>query len=303
MAQWNLSEIRSKVRQVSGRLSTNEMSNEILDDYINKYYQFTFPEEVKLDRKHTYYEFDTVANQSLYDLPNTAVGSVPAYTNFEPPATLDNLLLDWFQEPQAFFSLNPHQVSRSNANIGNGVITNFSLNSLPFPIMPGSVIVTDNVEKLEDTSTVWTTGNVSLTSDGAGNGTVNYSTGAINVNFAVAPAVGQIIYFSWISFKAGRPTSVLLYNNQFQFFTVPDTAYRFKVKAYAIVSPLVNGTDKPELEHWGPCIAYGACRIIHSDYGEMDAYQEVNALYKEQLDYVLRRTHQNLLNTRSVPRF
>ncbi len=303
MAEWTLSEIRKKVRQVTGRLSTNEMTNAIIDEYINKYYQFTFPAEVKLDRKHTFYEFETAFNTHIYTLPNTATATVPAYTNFEPPATMDNLSLLWYQEPAAFFENNPLQVVRDNSNTGNGSTTAFSITGTTFPILPGSVVVTDNVEKFVDTNEDWTLDTVNLVSDEAGSGTVVYNTGTISVTFATAPANGQIIYFSYIPFRAGRPTAVLFYNNRFQFFTVPDTAYRFKVKAYEVVSPLLKGTDKPDLEQWGPCIAYGASRQVHADFGEMDAYKEVTALYKEQLGYVLRRTDQSLLNTRAAPNF
>ena len=132
---------------------------------------------------------------------------------------------------------------------------------------------------------------------------VNYSTGGITVNFNTAPANGQNIYLSYETFSAGRPTAVLLYNNQFQFYPPPDTAYRFKLKAYAVVTPLSNATDRPELDQWGPCIAYGAARDILADLGEMDAYAEITALYKEQLAYVLKKTNQNLLNTRAAPNF
>ena len=150
MANWTLAEIRRKVRQVTGRLSTNEMRTEDIDEYINKYYQFTFHAEVKLERKHTYFEFDTAENTHLYNLPDvatTGVPIIPAFTNLEPPATLDNLSLLWYQEPAAFFENNPHQVSRNNTNTGDGSTTGFTLTSTPFPILPGSVIVNDKTEK------------------------------------------------------------------------------------------------------------------------------------------------------------
>ena len=50
-------------------------------------------------------------------------------------------------------------------------------------------------------------------------------------------------------------------------------------------------------------IAYGAARDIFSDYGELDAYAETTELYKEQKNYVLTRTCQDLLNTRAAPNF
>jgi hypothetical protein len=154
---------------------------------------------------------------------------------------------------------------------------------------------------------------VVLTGSLGGSGTLNYATGAVSVSFNTAPVSGQNVYFSYIQFQAGRPTAVLLYNNQFTFFPVPDTAYRFKVKAYSnnlvltntgtTQSFFENATDRPLLDEWGPTIAYGTAKEIHADYGEYPAYQQVNALYKEQVAYSLRRTEQNLLNTRAQPHF
>ena len=297
MATWTLANIRTKTRQVTGRLTPGELSNTRLDEYINKYYELTFPAELKLERKLTYYEFLTAANTAWYDLPNTS------YTNWQPPAKIDELSLLWYQDAGPFFENNPNQVVRSTPWTGNGVIATFSTTITQFPILPDSLVITDNTETFEDTSQTWTTANVVIAGDMGGTATINYSTGVINVTFNTAPASGQNIYLSFVQFKAGRPTAVLMYNNQFRFFPVPDTAYRFRVGAYAIVSPLVNATDRPDLDQWGPCIAYGAARDILSDLGEMDAYAEVTALYKEQLAYVLRRTNQNLLNTRSAPNF
>jgi len=297
MATWDLADIRRKVRQVTGRLSPAELSNDQIDDYINRYYQYTFPAEVKLDRKETYYEFLTTPNQQLYAFPDST------YTNVEPPCTMDNLTLLYYQSPDAFDQDNPEQVSRTTPWTGDGATVTFSTTVTGFPILPDSLVLTDNTETFEDTNTTYTTSNVTLTGDAGGTATINYSTGSVSVTFNSAPASGQNIYLSYILFNAGRPTAVLNYNNQFKFFPVPDTAYRFRIKAYQYVTALTASTDTPDLPQWGPCIAYGASRDIHADYGELDAYGEVTALYKEQVAYVLNRTNQNLLNTRAAPSF
>lgn len=297
MATWTLANIRAKVRQVTGRLTPGELTNQRLDDYINRYYQYTFPAELKLDKKHTYYEFLTTENQAWYDFDNAT------YTNVEPPAYMDNLHLLWYQDPAPFIETNAQNISRQTPWTGDGATTSFTTTVTGFPILPSSTVVTDNVESFQDISQTWTTNNVVITGSLGGTMTLNYDTGSVTVNFNTAPANGQLIYLSYQIFKPGRPTAVLFYNNQFQFFPPPNTAYRFSIKAYSVVSALVNATDRPELDQWGPCIAYGAARDIFADLGEMDAYAEITALYKEQLAYVLKRTNQNLLNTRAAPNF
>lgn len=296
MATWTKAEIRKKIRQVTGRLSQNEMTDDELDDRINKYYQYTFPAEVKLDRNHTYYEFLTTPNQAYYTAPDM-------YTNFEPPATVDGMCLAWYQDPAQFFQYNPMQITTVYPWTGDGVTVNFTTTISSGSIFPGTLVITDNTEVFQDTNKTWGTADVNLTSSLGGTSTVNYSTGVITVAFFAAPAIGQVINLSYSAYIAGMPRAVLYYNNEFQFSTVPDTAYRFSVKAYTKLDSLVLATDRPLLDQWGPCIAYGTARDICVDFGEMDSYAEITSLYKEQVAYVLNRTSQNLLNIRALPNF
>lgn len=297
MATWTLADIRMKVRQVTGRFSNNEMTQTELDQYINRYYQYTFPAEVKLDRKHTYYEFLTSANQPTYPFDNAT------YTNVEPPAVVDFLNMLYFQEPAAFFAANPYQITRLTPWTGDGVTVSFNTTVQAFPILPDTLVISDNVESFQDINEQWTTANVNLVGTAGGAATINYATGVVNVTFAVAPLNGQNIYLSYALFQPGRPTAVLYYDNKFTFYPPPDTAYRFQMKAYKVVDPLVLATDVPDLPQWGPCIAYGAARDIMADKGEDEAYVQTTALYKEQVDYVLNKTEQNLLNIRAAPCF
>ncbi len=301
MASWTLADIRFKVRQVTGRLSPEEMTNTELDERINKFYQFTFPTEVKLERQHTYFDFLTTVNQATYDFESVTAPLI--FTNVEPPATLDNLSLIYYQDPGRFFTENPHQYNRLNMGTGDGATVSFNTTVVGFPIAPDSTVITDNIEVFEDTNTTYSTTTQAITGSLGGGASVNYSTGVFAVTFNTAPANGQLIFLSYIAFQPGRPTAVLFYNHQFQFFVVPDTAYRFRMKGYLVESALVNATDTPVLSQWGPAIAYGTSRVIHADFGEMEAYGEVTTLYNEQIDYVMTRTDQNLLNTRAAPFF
>lgn len=296
MAIWNLAAIRQLIRQLTGRLTEDELTTQQLDIDINQYYQFTFPAEVKLERQYTYYEFLTKANQAYYDLPE-------GYTNLVPPAIIDWQSLLWYQDPGYFYQNNPLQIQKTVPWTGDGVTTAFSTTAQGFPIMPGTLVITDNVEYFEDTNKNWTTSNVVINGTNGGTCTVNYSTGQINVGFAASPSNGQNIFLTTGLFNPGRPQAVLMFNNQLQFFPVPDTGYRFKCKAYKVVDPLVNATDRPPLDEWGPTIAYGTSRNIAARNGENDLYAELTALYKEQVSYILVRTEQSLLNTRSMPNF
>lgn len=285
---WALSDIRRKTRQVSGRLSSNELSTNQLDEYINNYYQFTFPAEVKLERQHTYYEFNTVADQQTYTYPST-------FTNFEAPLFVNLIPILFYQDPNVYFAENPEQITMVTPWSGDGTTILFTTTVQSFPILPGTVIVTDNTETFTDD------GEGVLDGSEGGTGTVNYQTGAIAVTFNTAPDAGQNIYLSYEQYMAGTPQAVLLYDNVFRFYPVPDTVYRIRMKAYSVPDALVDATDTPVLEEWGPAIAYGAARDIAIDFGEAELYAQITALYKEQIAYILTRTVQQLMNQRSIP--
>lgn len=289
MATWTLADIRNGVRQVIGRLSSDELTNQQLDDRINQFYQFMLPAELKLESKLQLLELDTVANQVKYDLPS-------GFTNPVVPGRLNNLNLIWYQDPIRFRDQNPYNVS-TQTTTGDGVTAVFNFTTQSFPLIPGSVRVTDNTEIFDDDENGILTGNL------GGSGTVNYATGAITVTFATAPDNGQTIYYSYKQYQPGRPVAVLWFDDQFEFYPIPDQTYRFTCQAYATVSPLVNATDTPDFQQWGPFIVYGASRLIHALNAEYDAYANVTVLYEEQLHEVMRRTHQNLLNDRAAPNF
>ena len=68
---------------------------------------------------------------------------------------------------------------------GSGSTTTFTPNLSYTPVRAGSVTITDGI------STIMDDGNGNLTGDGSG--TVNYTSGALDCIFAVAPASGAVV--------------------------------------------------------------------------------------------------------------
>ena len=97
MATWSKAEIMQKIRQVTGRFTEREMTNDELSKRLNQYYQLRFPAEVKLEQKHVYYEFQTIPNQATYDVPDSTYTMMPYISDatklkggFQVVARLDN---------------------------------------------------------------------------------------------------------------------------------------------------------------------------------------------------------------------
>lgn len=288
---WTLADIRRMLRQVSGRLSSNQLSNTAADQYINNYYRYEFPAEVKLEKQQKYYEFNTVPLQVEYNFDTVN------YTNIEPPVYVNLQSILYYQDPAVYYSQNPEQITLGTMGTGNGVQTNFPLTVQVPMIVPGTVIVTDNTETFTDN------GAGVLTGSAGGTGTVVYTTGAINVNFFAAPANGIVINLSYQQEQPAKPQSVLFYDDKFRFYPMPDTVYRIRVQAFKVPDALVNATDTPPLQEWGPCIAYGAARRLFMEYGEMDQWNQIMPMYKSEVTSILSRTVNNLSNTRAQPNF
>ena len=288
---WTLADIRRMFRQVSGRLSSNQLSNTAADTYINNYYRYEFPAEVKLEKQQKYYEFNTVPLTVEYDFDTVN------YTNIEPPVYVNLQDILYYQDPTIYYSQNPEQITLATPWTGDGTTFAFNTTVQVPMIVPGTVIVTDNVETFTDN------GSGTLTGSLGGAGSVVYATGAISVSIITAPANGDVINLSYEQQQPAKPQSVLFYDNKFRFYPMPDTVYRIRVKAFKVPDALVNGTDTPPLQEWGPCIAYGACRRLFMEYGEMDQWAQIMPMYKSEVTSIIARTVNNLSNTRAQPNF
>lgn len=362
---YDFGDIREKVRKVTGRLSSDSMSDQELNEYINKYLQYTFPAEFKLDSNLAPYSFLTVSGQQDYVIPVN-------FTNFLPSAYSNGAEMRFFTNQNLYYQYNnyyyrtriyPSGASSgitgfTNANPGVITVVNagdftagdlisvsgvvelavgtqslngtyniasiagnqltlvedtttyhtyvssglvsftstivYSQANQNYPILPGSVIVSDGVETFTDNGTGTLTGSL------GGTGVVNYATGAITATFITAPGSITSVWVSYITYQSGQPQYILNFDGNFKLYPIPDGVYRINLVGYEVPDELINSLDTPKLQQWGAVIAYGASRDICADAGEFDRYAEITALYKEQVKYVNRRDIQDTLYRSSI---
>ncbi|MFX0200989.1 MAG: hypothetical protein ACFFCW_33130 [Candidatus Hodarchaeota archaeon] len=98
--EWTLTKIRAKIRKLTGRLSTSQLSDSELDDYINSFYQYLLPEELHLFELDTWYEISTVNGTGEYAL-DVNMRSVVS------PVTIDGKPIALSFDPTYFFNLYP----------------------------------------------------------------------------------------------------------------------------------------------------------------------------------------------------
>ncbi len=290
---WTLADIRAKVRNVTGRPSTDQISDTELNNYINNYYVFTMPFELKEQITDQFLKFNTTPGIDEYSFPG-------GYFTDSPGAYADGFPLVFYQDPDIFFQDWPQQYAVNNIATGDGFTNSFSGGLQNPPIIIGTLFITS------DDSTGFQqqlTDNGNGTLSGDGNGTINYLTGAYTAVFTLPPASSAVIYAKYQGYTGNRPQGVLFFNNEFTLRPVPDQSYAILMQGYVKPSLLALDSDTPLQEEWGALIAYGASLEIFEDTGDTDSYDRYFPVFKRFENVALGRTIQQLTEQQSVPRF
>ena len=304
MANWTAADIESKIRLTTGRPDQGMMSSATIYDYMNKVYQFVIPKELKIFWGYTYYQFFTQPNVDQY------AGPTSTFQTINPQAWCDGFLIEWYLSPDLFYQDWPQQENKAVVATGDGVTTAFAFNIPAFPIIPGSLYVTDGTQVAQDN------GSGGFLSPASGS--IDYLSGAVSVTFSVAPDANANISETSQTYMANRPQSILYFksgplagstpaerNNQSYFVLrpVPDNVYLVKMQGIQIPPALVNPTDVPFREDMGPLIAYAASLEIFADYNQMDQYDQVMIQYNRYKDISMQDTYEEYMYQRSVPAF
>lgn len=304
MSEWTASDIEAKVRATTGRPDQSQMSSATIYEYMNRFYQYVLLKELKIFWGYTYYQFFTEANVDQY------VGPTTGFQTINPSATCDGFPIEWYLSPDLFYQDYPQRLNKATVDQGDGVETNFAFNVSAYPILPGSLYVTDGTQVAQDNGS----GGFVLPATG----TIDYLTGAVNVTFSTAPANGSTISVSSGTYQPNRPQSILYFKSgpladstaterddqkYFVLRPVPDNVYLVKMQGIQIPRPLINATDVPFRADLGPLIAYGASLEIFSDFNQMDQYDQTLVQYNRYKDVSMQDTYEEYLYQRSVPAF
>jgi hypothetical protein len=129
-------------------------------------------------------------------------------------------------------------------------------------------------------------------------GTVNYITGAVSVTFLYAIPTTSAINYQVIPYSAGRPQAVFFYNNTFVFRPIPDKPYVFTIDATYNPAAFLNTSNALPYRYMTEYLARGAARKILQDYGDIEQMQLYEPFFREQENFVLRKTYRQVSNTR-----
>lgn len=128
-----LQDIITKVRRITGRPSTTQISDSEIVNYINTFYIYDMPEHLRLESLLVNFEFTTTANIPVYDF------ATDVYLTNMPPVFIAGYQSYMTQSRQNFFRINPNlnflqQAIYTSSGLVGPYTGQFLTN---LPIMPG----------------------------------------------------------------------------------------------------------------------------------------------------------------------
>lgn len=298
-----LATIRTKVRRLTARLTSAEITDAQIDEYINTFYLYDVPETLRLNTLQTTFEFLTEANVDQYDLSTltveTSSGTMAAqdvYVTLSPPIYIAGYQSFWSQSPEQFFTIYPKLAQIDTTVTGDGTPGPYTFTFPNVPVFQNSVTVgaidsTGATVQVVDSPQNRTTANwVIVNTTTSVTGTFDYISGAGSITFSNNIPSGNEITITGVPYAANRPQAVLYYSNTLTLRPVPDKVYPVTLLAYQTPSALLENGDSPELKQWWQYLAYGAAKKIFEDSQDPDGVAAILPEFRAQEAMVLRRT-------------
>ena len=295
MASSTLDTIRIKVRRLTHSPSPSQLTNTEINEYVNTFYQYDFPEHLRLLTGLVPFIFYTEPGKDLYATNSDTLTPINGLSDFNnrfisihPPVYVDGRQAKLSQSEGEFYGHYPKNKAVGSTGLtGNGVTLTFVGTVAAIPIQRNSVSFT-SINTAGSTLNLIDNGTGTLSGDGAGS--INYETGVFGLTFSSAPAASEPIMFHTFPYAASRPSSVLYYSNSFTLRPIPDGVYEVRMQAFKSFTNLIENTDVPELEQWWQYIAYGAAKKVFEDRADLEGVQAIMPEFKKQETLVLRRT-------------
>ncbi len=325
MANSTLQAIRTKIRRITRSPSLSQITDAQLDEYINTFILYDFPEHLRLFSLRTLLTFYTQPGVDVYDT-NTTVVTDPLY-NFRnkyvavhPPVFMAGIQAFYTQWRDVFYGYYPQTNTIAETLLqGNNSSGPFSSTIIaPRTGVPFILQRSVNFNCLDTSGTSMVMVDVPI-SNVIGNLTqanvplvppydaiqdpnnfINYVTGEYVITFPNITQTMAPIWFEGILYQPGKPLCMLYYDDKFTIRPVPDKTYAIQLEVDVRPTELINSTDVPYLEQWWQYIAYGAAKKIFEDRMDLDSVQLIMPEFKMQERLVLRTTLTQQANERTV---
>lgn len=335
----NLQDIITKIREISASGNSLQVTDEKIIKYLNSYYLYDLPQDLRLLKLKDVYTFNTIQGIDTY--PFDYVG----WSTVQPPAYSAKQQMAFYQDPALFYGSSFNLQTTETFDTADGTAGPYSGTTQGSPILrsvnnnpmattltsptgvfpsgypPASLVgVNTNISRIQNILITANTATSSLhvTDDGAGNligdcvagGTINYQTGAIaGLTFTSVVPSGNAIYIEYKAITLGQPFSLLFFQQQFVVRPVPDKAYTIEMIAYRTPSQILIGTQDPtavdlagvpEDFEWWELIAFGVAKKLYQDRLDMQGVAMMQQFIDEAVSNA-RTTTYGQLSKQRVP--
>lgn len=304
-----LDNIRIKVRRLTRSPSTSQLSDSDIDNYVNNFVLYDFPEHLRLFDLRETLTFYTQPNVAVYST-NTTVPTDPLYNfnnqyiSVHPPVYIAGYDCMFSQSREQFFGIYPKVNFIGQIASGDGATTTFSVTLPNIPVLQHEVLINsidanNNGLALVDVPTSNATGNLVVPNTTTVSGTINYITGVCTFTFLTPPAQGATINAQTVPYVPSLPKALLYFDDNFMLGPVPDQTYRVQVEVYVRPTELLSSSQEPNICQWWQYIAYGAAKKVFEDRSDVDGVNIIMPEFKQQELLVLRKTIVQITNQRT----
>lgn len=321
MATTTLAAIQQKVRRLTRSPSVNILPDADLNEYINTFVLYDFPEHLRLETLKKTLTFWTTPNVDTYN-SSVTIGQLDnfknVFTTIDNPVYVAGYQVQLYQDRTQFFNIYPATEYALTIGTGDGATTQFTGTLSNMPALARSVtfsaanangtalvqhdvplVTAQGLELSVANLYQWGSEPSTPPTVAIPSNALDYVTGSYTVTFASAPADGEDVTVQLNRYSPARPDTMLFYNNTFTLRPVPDKAYHVQLDAYVRPTELLAG-QSPELEQWWQYIAYGAAKKVLEDRLETDILTQIMPEFKEQERLVQRRTIVNQTKQRAA---
>jgi hypothetical protein len=308
-----LAAIEQKVRRLTRSPSLANLSEEDLQQYINTFVVYDFPEQLRTFNLRTQFTFFCNPFQDVYITDTTLPTTNPLYDfqnkyiSVHPPAYIAGYNSLFTQDREQLFNIYPITNSISTIGVqGNGTTMTYSGVVNTSQSIPGQT--TQLLALLQNQvlfSSVSISGeglalvDVPLVDNASGNtlpngnlyipglqpstpptvitpeNTINYITGAFRITFPSPPEVGATINSQTCPQTLAIPQAIMYHDNKFTLRPVPDQPYRINFEVFSNPVALLTTNQNPQLNEWWQYIAYGTAKKIFEDRMDTDSVQAI----------------------------
>ena len=147
-----LSDIITYVRRIIKSPSNASISDNLIVDYINRFWIIDVDARLQLFDLKTKYQFQTIPGLDQYNMPmyeiqssdlQSPINSLPVYQGFLTPCYVNGIQVPFYTERNSFYNVWPDYIQPlTPVAIGDGVTQTFQIQLPFFPSIPGHLDIT-----------------------------------------------------------------------------------------------------------------------------------------------------------------